>query len=125
MMMECHNVFGEPNEEDDTRSIYIPELKGNHDIEAPKIRFDKFKQPLKIKKFNIWTMENSKFTCIGEYWNDSTMGKVTDLLHEFQDLFPTKFSEMKGISRDLGEMNIPLKPDAKLVKQRPYRLNTR
>jgi hypothetical protein len=23
----------------------------------------------------------------------------------------------------MGEMNIPLKPDARLVKQRPYRLN--
>ena len=32
---------------------------------------------------------------------------------------------MKGISRDLGEMKIPLKPDAKPVKQQPYRLNMR
>ena len=46
-----------------------------------------------------------------------------DLLHEFQDLFPTKFSEMKGILGDLGEMKIPLKLDVKLVRQRPYRLN--
>jgi hypothetical protein len=30
---------------------------------------------------------------------------------------------MKGIARELGEMNIPLKPDAKPVKQRPYQLN--
>ena len=51
------------------------------------------------------------------------MEKIIDLLHEFQDLFPTKFSEMTGILGDLGEMNIPLKPDAKLVQQRPYRLN--
>jgi len=29
---------------------------------------------------------------------------------------------MKGIARDLGKMNIPLKPGAKTVKQRPYRL---
>ena len=46
-------------------------------------------------------------------------------MHDFQDLFPTKFSEMKGIVGDLGEMKIPLRPDAKLVKQRPYRLNPR
>ena len=32
---------------------------------------------------------------------------------------------MKGILDDLGEMKIPLKPDAKLVHQRPYRLNPR
>jgi hypothetical protein len=42
---------------------------------------------------------------------------------EYQDLFPTMFSEMKGIVGELGEMKIPLKPDAKPVRQRPYRLN--
>ena len=30
---------------------------------------------------------------------------------------------MKGIVGDLGVMRIPLKEDARLVKQRPYRLN--
>ena len=49
--------------------------------------------------------------------------KVTQLLHEYQDLFPTKFLEMKGILGDIGVIKIPLKPDAKPVKQRPYRLN--
>ena len=44
------------------------------------------------------------------------VSKVTQLLHEYQNLFLTKFSEMKVIK-------IPLKPDAKPVKQRPYRLN--
>ena len=37
--------------------------------------------------------------------------------------FPMNFSEMKGILGDIGEMKIPLKKDAKPVKQRPYRLN--
>jgi hypothetical protein len=36
-----------------------------------------------------------------------------------------KFSKMKGIARDLDEMKIPLKPGAKPVQQRPYRLNMR
>ena len=53
------------------------------------------------------------------------MEKITDLLHEFRDLFPMKFSEMKGILGDLGEMKISLKVDVKLVRQRPYRLNLR
>ena len=38
-------------------------------------------------------------------------------------MFPTKFSEMKGIIRDLGEIKIPLKPNEKRIKQRPNRLN--
>jgi hypothetical protein len=51
--------------------------------------------------------------------------KIADLLHEYQDLFPTTFSEMKGIAGELGEMKIPLKPGPKPVKQIPYRLNPR
>ena len=39
--------------------------------------------------------------------------------------FSTWFSEMKGILGDLGEMKIMLKPDAKPVRQRPYRLKPR
>ena len=51
------------------------------------------------------------------------MGNIIELLHEFQDMFSTNFSEMKSIIGDLAEINIPLRPDAKSVKHRPYRLN--
>ena len=70
-------------------SIYITESEGIHDIEAPKILFDQLKQPLKIKKVNIGTMEDPNFDSIGDYLDDSKMGKITNLLHEFQDLFLT------------------------------------
>ena len=83
----------------------------------------KIHQPLKIRKVNIGIEEEQKFANIGDYWDEETMVNITDLLHEFQDFFLTKFSEMKGILGDLGEMKIPLKPDAELVKQRSYRLN--
>jgi hypothetical protein len=53
----------------------------------------------------------------------SIIDKISKLLHEYEDLFPTKFTDMKGIKGPMGEMKIPLKPDARLVKQRPYRLN--
>ena len=49
------------------------------------------------------------------------MDKVTELLYEYHDLFPTKFTDLKRIIRDLGVMMLKL--DVKLVKQRPYRLN--
>ena len=45
------------------------------------------------------------------------------MLCEYQDLFPTKFSDLKAIIGDLGVMKITLKLDAKSIKQRPYRLN--
>jgi hypothetical protein len=54
---------------------------------------------------------------------DATIDKITKLLHEYQDLFPTKFTDMNGIKGALGEMKIPLKPYARTVNQGPYRLN--
>ena len=73
--------------------------------------------PLKIKKVNIGSTENPKFVNIGDYWDNETVGKIMDLLHKFKDLFPTKFSELKGIVEDLAEMKIPLNPDANTVKK--------
>ena len=80
-------------------------------------------QPLKIRKVNIGTEEQPKFTNVGDFWDEETIAKITYLLHEFQDLFPTKFSEMKGKLGYLGEMKILLNPAAKPVKQQLYRLN--
>lgn len=60
---------------------------------------------------------------IGDYWDEETISQVVDLLKEYQDVFPTSFSEMKGIAGELGEMHIQLKPDAKPMEKRPYRLN--
>jgi hypothetical protein len=60
---------------------------------------------------------------IGDYWDEQIVERITELLHEYSDLFPTTFTEMKGITGELGEMKIPLKPEARLVRQRPYRLN--
>jgi hypothetical protein len=53
------------------------------------------------------------------------MNEVHNLLHEYEDLFPKTFSEMKGIKGSMGEMKIALKPDSKPVKHRPYCLNPR
>ena len=63
------------------------------------------------------------FTNIEDYWDDEFVRRITDLLHQLQDLFPTKFLDLKGIVGDLGEMKIPLNPDARPMKQQPYWLN--
>ena len=65
-----------------------------------------------IQKINIGIETAPKFSSIGDYWDDKTVGHIADLLHDYQDLFPTKFTEMKGIVGDLGVMRIPLKEDA-------------
>ena len=70
-------------------------------VEGSSLLSDKFMNPLKIKKVNIGSPKNPKFVDFRDYWDDKTIGKITDLLHKFQDLFPTKISEMKGIIGDL------------------------
>ena len=80
---------------------------------------------LKIKKFNIGSEDNPNFSNIGDNWDEETIAKITELLHEFQDLFPTNFREMKGIVGYLGKMKIPLKLDVRPVKQHSYKLNPR
>ena len=81
--------------------------------------------PLKIKKVNIGSPENLEFSNIRDHWDDETVGNITDLLHEFQYLFPTKFLEMNGIVGDRGEMKICLNPDTKPINDRSYKLNIR
>jgi len=75
------------------------------------------------KIVNIGLEEEPKFANIGDYWDEDTLDKVTKLLHEYQGLFPTKFSNLRGIVGDLGMMKINLKPDAKPIEQCPYWLN--
>jgi hypothetical protein len=57
---------------------------------------------LKLKKFNIGTDKTLKLANVGDYWDVATIEKITELLHEYQDLFPTKFIGMKGIKLPMG-----------------------
>ena len=115
-MMKCYDILGELEDDDELCNINIPDIEGSRDVAALDVPTDPMTQPLKIKKVNIGTEENPKFSNIGDYSDEEAMVKITDLMHEFQDLFPMKFSEMKGILGDLGEMKISLKPDAKPVR---------
>jgi hypothetical protein len=96
-LLECYNVTKEEYEEEDPRNVQIPETEGTHAVEGPELASVAYTQPIKTKKVNIGTTKNPKFAQIGDYWNDETIEKVADLLREYQDLFPTTFSEMKGI----------------------------
>lgn len=80
---------------------------------------------LKTKQVNIGTEAKPKFAKIGDYWDDTTLDKFVELLHEYQDLFPTRFSYLKGIIGNLDIMKITLKLDVKPIKKRLYRLNAK
>lgn len=62
---------------------------------------------------------------IGDYWDEKTISEVVTLVREYEDLFPWSFTKMKGIKGEVGEMKIALKPHAKPINKRPYRLNPR
>jgi hypothetical protein len=85
-------------------------------VEGPRVEIPFIRQPVKIKTFNIGTEETPKLANVRDYWDVATIDKITDLLHEYQELFSTKFTDMKGIKGPMGEMRIPLKPNEKLIK---------
>jgi hypothetical protein len=92
-------------------------------VEGPSLDLELFVAPIKVKKVNIGTNDNDKMESIRDYWDEQTVERIIELLRGYNDLFPTTFTEMKGIAGELGEMNIPLKPEARPIRQRPYRLN--
>ena len=63
--MACYNMAGEPD--DDPTNINIPESEGTREVKGSGISSDQFLKPLKIKKVNIGSPENPKFTNIGDY----------------------------------------------------------
>ena len=87
--MTFYNFSGDPK--DDLTNINIPESKGSLVVEGIDISSEKFIKLLKIKKVMIGSEDNPKFANIGDYWDEETVAKITDLLHEFQDLFPMNF----------------------------------
>jgi hypothetical protein len=117
----CYHINAD--EDDDLRKVNIVEPEGHINVERPGVELPFIGQPRKIKKVNIGTEKTPKLVNVGDYWDVATIDKIKDLLHEYQDLFLTKFTDMKGIKGPMGEMRIPLKPDVKLVNKRPYRLN--
>jgi hypothetical protein len=99
------------DEDDDPRKVNIAETEGQRDLEGPGVELPFIGQRIKIKKVNIGTEHALKLANVGDYWDVATIDKITELLHEYQDLFPTKFTDMKGIKGPMGDMRIPLNPD--------------
>jgi hypothetical protein len=107
----CYNI--NVDEDDDPRKVNITETEGQRDIEGPGVELPFIGQPIKIKKVNIGTEQTPKLANVGDYWDAATIDKITELLHEYQDLFPTKFTDMKGIKGPMGEMRIPFETRCK------------
>jgi hypothetical protein len=97
----CYNINAD--EDDDPRNLNIAKTEGHGDIEGLGVELPFIGQPIKIKKVNIGTEQAPNPANVGDYWDDATIDKISKLLHEYQDLFPTKFTNMKGIEGPMGE----------------------
>jgi hypothetical protein len=80
-LKRCYNI--NVDEDDDPRNVNITEIEGHRDIEGPRVELPFIGQPIKIKKVNIGIEKEPKLTNIGDYWDDSTIDKITELLHEY------------------------------------------
>jgi hypothetical protein len=117
----CYNINAD--KDDDLKKVNIAETEGHKDVEGPRVELPFIGQLIKINKVNIGTKETPNLSNVRDYWDSSTIEKITELLHEYQDLFSTNFNDMKGIKGPMGEFRIPLKPNANIFKKRPYILN--
>jgi hypothetical protein len=115
-LLSCYHIQEEAPDEDDPRDIQIEEVEGERDVERPPIELEVISAPIKVKKVNIGTTEQPKMASIGDHWDEQTVESITKFLHEYNDLFPTTFIEMKGIVVELGEMKIPLRPNARPIR---------
>ncbi|KAH9313279.1 hypothetical protein KI387_028314, partial [Taxus chinensis] len=82
-----------------------------------------YHDPMNTKNVNIRTDTKPKKVIIGDYWFDSEVVNIIELLCDFQDLFRRGYHELKGVHHSLGEMRIKLKEMAHPIRKRPYRMN--
>jgi hypothetical protein len=119
-----YHVQEEVPEEDNLHNIQIEEAEGKREVEGPPLESEVIATSIKVKKVKNGTVENPKMANIGDYWDEQTVEIITELLHEYIDLFPTTFTEMTVIAGELGEMKIPLRVEARPITQGQYKLNS-
>jgi hypothetical protein len=90
--LSCYHVQEEAPNEDDLRDIRIEEVEGEREVEGPPLELEVLVAPIKVNKVNIGIVENPKMTSIGDYWDEQTVENITELLREYNDMFPTMFT---------------------------------
>ena len=85
------------DEDDDPRSIDIPESEGHYDIHRPAIEDLEVTYPLKTQTINTRSEDQHKYVTSGDYWDGDMASIATQLLHECWDLCLRQFLEIRGI----------------------------
>ena len=63
----------------------------------------------------------TRSTYISQWLSQDFKEKFVEMLKEFKDCFTWEYNEMLGLSRELVEHQLPLKPHVQPVKQAPQR----
>ena len=61
-------------------------------MEGPPVELEDIVTSIEVKKVKIGTVENPKMAIIRDYWDEKTVESITELLHEYKDMFPTTFT---------------------------------
>jgi hypothetical protein len=76
-LISCYHVQEEAPDEDDPCNIQITEIEGEREVEGTSLELEVFVAPIKVKKVNIGTVENTKMASIGDYWDEQTVERIT------------------------------------------------
>jgi hypothetical protein len=91
-LLSFYHVEQEAPDEDDLHNIQITKIEGEREVEGTSLDSGVFSAPIKFNIFNIGTTKNPKMESIEDYCVEQTVERITKLLHEYNDLFPTTFT---------------------------------
>ncbi|XP_050222757.1 uncharacterized protein LOC126672848 [Mercurialis annua] len=76
-----------------------------------------------LEEVNLGSIENPRITFISSLLSKDLKEQVKVVLLEFKDCFAWSYEEMPGLSRDLVEHRLPIKPKFKPHRQPPRRMS--
>jgi hypothetical protein len=106
--VHCCKIGIDNVDEYEPHDIQIKKSKGEYTLNGKATEMDApdYNGSIKNKKHNIGIEEAPNVVIIRDYWDKETITQVVDLLKEYEDLFPRRFSKMKHIVGSLGAMKI-------------------
>lgn len=75
--------------------------------------------PLEEVNLGVATIKRPTYICVNI--DPSLRRQIIKVLKEFKDNFAKDYDKMPGLSRNLVELKLPIRPDKKLIKKMPRR----
>ncbi|KAH9320343.1 hypothetical protein KI387_043939 [Taxus chinensis] len=111
-------------DEEEIEHLDMDHSHGTHEVlSSADVDARAYHEPMKTTKVIIGTKAEAKEVIIGDYWSESKVAKIIELLHDYEYSFPRGYHELKGVHISLGEMKIKLKEGVRPVRKWPYWMN--